>query len=355
MPAYPNALFKTRINLAFVFMIFLFLLGSFGYHYIEGWTLFDGFYMTFITITTIGFREVTELSAAGRVLTMFIALTGIGTVAYIASQTAQRVFELDYFKERAQKQRIEKMNGHYIICGFGRIGRRIAKVLHQADLPIVVVDNNASVIESVDKLGLAYVSGNAQQEEALIEAGVHRAKALVCALSRDQDNVFVTLIARELNPDIFILVRTNQFQNIKKILREGANKVISPYEIGADRMANVLLRPNVDSFMDNMMKGERDDHVFDEIRVMADSPMVGKSLSEIGLRQQYSVVIVAVIEPNNSRPIFNPDGTHKILEDEILIVLGIKKDIDKFRTEGCLDNRSISERASEYAYLKPLT
>lgn len=341
-----------RIAIALMILMVVFLVGSVGYHLIEGMRLFDGFYMTFITITTIGFAELTNLSEAGRVLTMVVFVMGIGVISYIASQTTQLIFESEIFRKRAMMKQLEKMDQHYIVAGYGRIGHRIAEVLREANIPLVVVENRESSIQRIREDKLLYVEGDAQDEEVLKEAGIKRAKGLICTLSRDQDNVFVTLIGRELNPDIFILVRTNQHQNTKKILRAGANKVISPYEIGADRMANVILRPNVDQFMDRILGGTTQDHVFDEVKIFEGSELANKTLAETEIRQKYFVVIVAIIPENKENIRFNPGSDDKVTVGDSLIVLGDVERIKRLREEGCKDFRTLEERVSKHDFMK---
>jgi voltage-gated potassium channel len=341
-----------RIAIALSVLVIVFLIGSIGYHFIEDMRFFDGFYMTFITITTIGFAELTDLSEAGRVLTMVVFIMGIGVISYIASQTTQLIFESEIFRRRAMKKQLDKMKQHYIVAGYGRIGHRIAEVLQDANIPIVVIENKESSIERIREDKLLYVEGDAQDESILKKAGIERAKGLICTLSRDQDNVFVTLIGRELNPDIFILVRTNEHQNTKKILRAGANKVISPYEIGADRMANVILRPHVDQFMDRILGGTTQDHVFDEVKIFEGSDLAGKTLSEAQIRQKYFVVIIAIIPNDKNNIRFNPGRDDKITVGDSLIVLGDIDRIKHLREKGCEDFRTLEERVSKHDFVK---
>lgn len=345
-----------RIIIASVILMIIFLIGSSGYHLIEGMNFFDGFYMTFITITTIGFSEITNLSTTGRIFTVVIFVMGIGVISYIASQTTQLIFESEIFRKRAMKKQLQKMEHHYIVAGYGRIGHRIAEVLQEADIPLVVIENQESSIERIRDNKLLYVAGDAQDEEVLKEAGIERAKGLICTLSRDQDNVFVTLIGREINRDIFILVRTNQHQNTKKILRAGADKVISPYEIGADRMANVILRPHVDQFINRLQSGSTEkqvqDHVFDEVKVFEGAELDGKTPAEAGIRQKYFVVIIAIIPNNKDHVRFNPGSNDKISAGDSLIVLGDVERIKHLREEGCNDYRSLSERVARHPFTK---
>lgn len=335
-----------RIGIATGLMIVIFTMGTIGYHIIEDMSFFDGLYMTFITISTIGFRELGELSVEGRVLTMVLFVMGIGVISYIASQTTQLLFESELFLRRAMSKELEKMNQHYVICGYGRIGHRIAEVLQDAELPIVIVEHKESSIERIQNDKQLYVKGDAQDENTLREAGIERAKALICALSSDQDNVFTTLLARDINPDLFILVRANEKKNRKRILRAGADKVISPYDIGAERMANVILRPNVEQFIETMTRDDKQDHTFDEVLISEGSPLAEKSLAEINVRNKYEVLIIAIL-PENGRIQFNPKSTDTIHTGDSLILLGDLKKIQAFRADMCNDNRSLAERAEQ--------
>ncbi len=341
----------TRIGIASLVMIVIFLVGTIGYHFIENMQFFDGLYMTFITISTIGFTEIKSLSVEGRLFTMGIFIFGIGVISYIASQTTQLFFESELFLQRAMRKKLEKMEHHYIICGYGRIGHRIASVLENAGLPLVIVENKESSIERVDNDGHMYIQGDAQDENILREAGIDRAKALICALSSDKDNVFSTLLAREINPELFILVRANENKNKLRIARAGADKVISPYDIGADRMANVILRPNVEQFIETMTRDDSQDHTFDEVLIFEGSKLADKTLAEINVRSTYEVLIIAII-PEGKRIMFNPKSTDTIRTGDSLILLGDLKKIEAFRSEMCNDTRSLAERAEQIENLE---
>ncbi len=335
-----------NIGIATCLMLIIFLIGTLGYHYIEEMSFFDGLYMTFITISTIGFTEIHKLSIVGRIFTMGIFVVGIGVISYIATQTTQLLFESELFLSRAMKKKLDQLNDHYIVCGYGRIGHRIAKVLQDADLDVVIIENSDDSIQQIEHDHHLYVKGNAQEEETLLEAGLTRAKALVCTLSNDSDNVFTTLLARDLCNDIYILVRSNENVNRSRILRAGADKVISPYDIGADRMANVILRPRVEQFIEKMTHDDEQDHTFDEVLVNEGSPMANKNLLEVNIRSKYQVLVIAII-PNEGKIIFNPKSTQTILPGDSLVILGELGTINNFREEMCMDKRSLAERANE--------
>jgi len=330
----------------------VFAVGTIGYHFLEGTTFFDGFYMTFITITTIGFSEIKHFSIGGRILTVVLAIFGIGSIAYIASQTTQAIFESELILKRALKRKLEHMQNHHIICGYGRIGRRIAEVLADSGIEIVVIDNRPDIIRRLRERGLPYVEGDAREEETLKRAGIEKARALVCSLSNDEENVFVTLIARDLNSRIFIMARTNQQQNTRKILRAGADRVISPYEIGADRMANVILRPNVELFVDRIVKYTDEEHFFEEVLITEDSVLDGKAIAEADIRSKYNLMVVAIIPGDSGKIKFNPGSKDKLKTGDVLIVLGERDRIDRMRKEVCADFRSLSDRAAGADYLK---
>lgn len=244
---------------------------------------------------------------------------------------------------------LRKIKDHYIVCGYGRIGHRVAEVLQDAGISLVVIENRESGVQRLKDDNLLHVQGNAQEEAVLKEAGIERAKGLVCALSQDQTNVFVTLIARELNKDLFILVRTNERHNTRKIVRAGADRVISPYDIGADRMANVILRPHVNQFI-NRITGAEQDHVFDEVTVFEGAPLAGQTLAEAKIRQKYFVVVIAISTGGNDDIRFNPGRDDVINIGDSLIVLGDIERIEKLRREGCNDRRELSERVSTHDF-----
>lgn len=335
-----------RIVIATGLMFLIFVVGTIGYHFIEGMQFFDGLYMTFITISTIGFTEIKSLSVGGRVFTMGIFVVGIGIISYIASQTTQLLFESELFLSRAMKKKLEQLDQHYVICGYGRIGHRIAHVLSDANLPVVIVENRESSIKRIEDDRFLYVKGDAQDQQVLLDAGLDRAKLLVCTLSSDQDNVFTTLLARELNEKLYILVRANENANRSRILRAGADKVISPYDVGADRMANVILRPKVEQFIEKMTRDDEQDHTFDEVLIGDHSPLAEKTLAEINIRNKYEVLIIAII-PREGSITFNPSGNQPLHAGDTLVVLGDLKMIHSFREEVCKDVRTLAERAEQ--------
>jgi len=311
-------------------------IGSTGYVLIEGWPWMDGLFMTFITLSTIGFGEVHPLSPLGRIFTIFLAITGIGIVTFVAARSAQLLLASERLRERRMMNRIEALTEHYIICGYGRVGQRLADVLREADREFVVIDYAEEAAEQLRDEGMLFVQGDAEDEDMLRRAGIDRARGIILALPDDSDNVFVTLTAREMNPDVFILTRTVDHRNRSKLLNAGADKVIAPSEVGADRMAQVVLRPNVDTFMERVLHASALSLRIEEVEVQPGAPLAGQTLSESNFRQQYDAIVIGMIDQSEGGAMkFNPSPSDRIQEGDVLIVLGDPDMIHALRTQGC--------------------
>lgn len=317
------------------FLLVSLVTGTLGYMFIEGWSLADSFYMTFITMTTIGFAEVHELSSAGRLFTIFVGLTGIGGVAFVATRTAQVLLNTTAFRHRTIMKKIESTSDHYILAGFGRIGNRIAEDLERHGVPFVIIEKDDKKYDGLLHSKRMFVHGNAEDEQVLAKAGIERAKGLILTLPEDRANVFATLVARELNPDLFILVRTDTHTNKRKLIRAGADKVIAPYEIGADRMAQVLLRPHLDRFMERVLQSGSLNYTMDEVQVQPNSLLADKSLVESHFRQRFDAMVVAIMDFDTLDMTFNPGPEHRIKPNDTLIVMGSIEMIQRLRTDGC--------------------
>jgi voltage-gated potassium channel len=326
---------RRELLLANAFLLVLLLVGMIGYRIIEGWPLQDGLYMAFITLTTIGFAEVRELSTAGRIFTMAIGLSGIGAVAFIATRSAQLLLSADTFRYRQIKKMISKTSDHFILAGFGRIGSRIAEDLQRSETTFVVIETKSSKIPELENSGLLFIHGDAEQESVLQQAGIERARGLILTLPEDRANVFATLVARELNPDLFILVRTDTHLNRRKLIRAGADKVVSPYEIGADRMAQVILKPNVDRFMERVLQSGILNFTMDEVEVAAGSMIDGRTLKDADFRQRFDAIVVSIMKHESHDLSFNPGPDVKIDAGDTLIVMGSAEMIAKLKREGC--------------------
>ena len=296
---------------------------------IEGWDGLEALYMTVITITTVGFQEVHPLSRGGRIFTMFLIFSGVGFMFYFLGSLARMMVEgtiKDIFGRRKLEKQISQISGHYIICGFGRIGRTVSQLLTEKPIEVVVIEKDLDTIPIFQEKKMLYVIGEATSEENLLKAGIVRAKGLVAAVSSDADNVYISLTARGLNPDLFILARAAEESSITKLTRAGADKVISPYEIGARIMANRILRPTVIDFIELAMHNHNLDLQMEELTVGEQSEIKNLTLMESDIRKNYDLIVVAV-KKKSGEMIFNPSSQAKIQVGDILVALGDRKNL----------------------------
>jgi voltage-gated potassium channel len=324
--------FRKLIQWSAILLAFI-LVGSLGYVWLEGWDFFDALYMTVITLTTVGYGEVRPLTRVGRAYTMVLMLAGIGVMFYLITGLARIIVEgeiRDALGKRKLQRDIQKLHDHYIICGFGRIGEIIARQLKSHHVPFVILENKPELVAGLEDLGYHVLVGDATKEEVLLEAGIERAKGLIAVVSSDANNVFITLTARSLNPHVFIVARAAESGSGRKMLRAGADRVESPYELGGIKMAEAILRPNVVTFLELAMK-EDVDLSMEEIPVAATSSLVGMALKDSGIRQQLNIIVVA-IKKDNGDMIFNPSPGAQIASGDTLIALGMRKSLDTLET-----------------------
>ena len=228
------------------------------------------------------------------------------------------------------------MQDHYIICGYGRIGKRVAADLQAAGKPFVVLERDEELVTAMQEAGVPAMMGDAEDDETLRRAGIENAQGLITLLPVDSDNVFVTLVARELNPRLFILARTNSSKNRRKLLQAGAAQVVAPSDVGADRMAQVVLRPNVDRFMAQVMKTSDLGLMMEEVPIEPDAPLAGKTLAQARFRQQFEAIVITIIKGETGAMKFNPGPNDRIEAGDILIVLGSQEMIHRLEREGCM-------------------
>ena len=316
--------------------ILILCFGTLGYMLIEGSSFLDSLYMTVITITTVGFSEVVQLSPAGKFFTMILILVGVGFVLYVFGKITETVVEggLQAILGRINlKKKVAKVKNHFIVCGFGRIGKVICKILHENNRPFVVIENNPDEIPLINDLGYLVLEGEASDDEVLIEAGVKKARGLICVASSDASNVYITLTARGLNPDLFILARSSGEEGAeKKLLRSGADKVISPYFIGACRMAQFVVRPTVTDFIDLTVGAGQLGLRMEELTVSERAKYANIALQDSGIRQKYDLIVVA-IKRKDGEMLFNPTPQTITLPGDTLIVLGEHDHIKEFEKE----------------------
>lgn len=305
--------------------------GTFGYQAFEGWSLLDGLYMTVITITTIGYGETHPLSPAGRIFTIILIFFGIGLVAYTFLAFTRFIVEgeiVQYFSRRRSMRAIHKIKDHFIVCGFGRMGSFICERLHEAGKGFVVVEKDPTVQEKVLQLGYLLSPGEATEENTLKAAGALQARGLVAVLDSDAENVYTVLSSRELNPDLEIIARAAHEGAKKKLLRAGANRVISPYQIGGMRMLMSILKPNVVTFLEVVMEQKEFNVEVEEAPVAPNSVYAGKKLIETDIRKDLNLIIIA-IKRGAGDLVFNPGSDTMIEEGDTLIAMGNKDMLEK--------------------------
>jgi len=298
--------------------------GTVGYVIIEGWALLDALYMTVITLSTVGFTEVRPLSSIGRAFTAGLIIAGVGSVTYLFAAIGQNIIsgELTGSLRKARMQRrIDDMKGHYIICGFGRVGQQVAVDLQAEGAPCVVVDERESALGDVPS-GVPSLQGDASDDELLRLAGVERAAGLVATTGDDAVNLMISLSARTLNPALSIVARANQPASEPKLLRAGATQVISPYTISGRRIARQLLRPSIIDFLDVVMHTGQLELVLEECHVRPDSDLHGKTVAEAEVRKRTGANVLAVRRHDQGAILTNPPAEMRFEPDDLIIALG---------------------------------
>ncbi|MGE0083992.1 MAG: TrkA family potassium uptake protein [Desulfococcaceae bacterium] len=320
-----------RLRISFIVLLGILAFGTLGYRYIEQMSFFDALYMTMITISTVGFSEIHPLSAYGRIITMIIITMSVTIGAYSITVVARVLIEGELrkgFERRKVEKQIQDLKNHFIICGFGRIGRIICRELCQDGIQFVIIEQDAAAIPSIEKEKYLYLQMDAASDEALIKAGIMKARGLVTAVRADANNVFITLTAKGLRPDIFVMSRTSDVKNEDKLKRAGATRVVSPYYIGGRRMAQILKQPTVVDFIDIATMGNKLGLMMDEAEIKPGSQLIGKNLIESHLRKDFGVIIVAIKKPSGEM-IFNPMPSETLETGYVLVVLGKKEDVKR--------------------------
>ncbi|MFO8047499.1 MAG: potassium channel protein [Desulfosudaceae bacterium] len=306
--------------------------GTLGYMALEGWEFLESLYMTAITVTTVGFGEVRQLSTEGRVFTVALIFVGVGLVLYVTGFVVQFMVEGQVrflLGRRKLNNKIKRLKNHYIVCGYGRIGRVLTNNLRENPIDIVVVENNPELVDAMEKDNVLYIQANATEETALLQAGIKQARGLVAVLATDTDNVFLTLTARQLNPDLYIMARVSQESARSKLWAAGADKVESPYDIGATSMAMRVLRPSVTNFLDLVLARKNKDIQMEEIPIFADSEICDMSLMDSRIRQRFNIIIIA-IRKSDETMIFNPSPEEVIQANDTIIVVGEDNSLARF-------------------------
>ena len=299
-------------------------MATLGFVVIADYPVFDAFYMALMTITTVGYSEIHPLGHAGRVFNSFVIFFGVVTMFLAVGATTQTIIELElsqYFVKRRVRRMIDKLDDHFIICGFGRVGRGAANELQRAGVKFIVIDNQDDKVERAMHSGMLATLGDASRDENLRDLGISRAKGLIAALSSDADNLFLILSAKGLNPALIISARVSEEGSEQKFRRAGADSVFAPYDITGTRLAQAILRPHVATFLDFTTMGMGLNVSIEQVRVSEGSECVSKSLGQIQLRRQVGVIVLAIRKAEGTM-LFNPDADAEIAAGDFLIAMG---------------------------------
>ena len=325
-------MFSRKSSKFLAYFTTLISVGTLGFYVIGGdeWSLIDSFYMTIFTITTVGFGEVHPLNDLGRLWTSFVIVFGVSGFLYMLSEIGAELVEFRVYKENQKKRKIRKMKNHYIICGYGRMGAVIARELHEKNYPFVVVEIDQDKIDKISALGYQSILGDATIEKTLEEAGIHKAAGIVVCLNNDPDNLFVTLTARSLNHDAFLVSRCSQINNTPKLIQAGANKVVNPYTAGGHRMAEMLIYPELEDTVSLSLHQNFVDLAVDEISLKHLHNLHGIKIKDSNFRENYNLVIVGLINEDDTYEI-NPNPDTALNEHHTLILMGQKEKLDLYK------------------------
>ncbi len=308
------------------------LFGTAGYTLIEGWTLSEAFYMTIISLTTVGYQEVHPLSPAGRMFTAVLLLVGVGAVFYVMAGIAETMIEgrvRQILGRRRKVRELKTMRNHVIVCGYGRIGYVICRIFRREDQSFLVVEKDPDKVAQINDDGILVVPGDATSDSVLVEARVERASGLICSMPTDAENVFITLSARRMNKDLFIVARAARDSAIPKLRDAGADRVISPYTMGGLRMAESVLQPKLASFFDTIAGYTTKDWDFEDAKVPEGSSLAGRSLQVSQIGQETGVYILAI--RRGEEMTFNPGADYIIEAGDTLFAMGRPEQVAALR------------------------
>ena len=321
----------TRLAVVVLLPLVLLGAGTAGYCLIEGWSAFDALYMTVITLTTVGFGEVHPLSQGGRAFTVLLTLGGIFTLFYAGTEVARAVITGELrtiLGRRRMEKRIADLQQHVIVCGYGRVGQHVSDEFSRRGLPFVVLDRDAQRLADFNLPHGHALLGDATTDEALRQAGIDRARAVVVVVATDADNLFITMSARLLNDKVPIIARAEEEASPEKLRRAGATRVVSPYVIGGNRVAQAVLHPAVLDLIEVATRKEHIDLQIEEIRIGSASPLGGRAVADSGLRTDVGLILVA-IKRKTGHMEFNPADQVGITEGDTLIVMGRRGQLDR--------------------------
>jgi voltage-gated potassium channel len=322
--------------MAALIMLGVLVVGVAGYMLIEDMSFTNALYMTFMTVSTVGFTEAEPLGTAGIYFTIFIMVTGVSAMFFFLAA----VFELvlseylgDIWGKRRMRNSIANLENHYVVCGFGRVGHSVAEELFTQGKPFVVIERSPEIFQECVNEGYLAIQGSATENDVLVEAGIERAVGLVSALRSDADNLYVVLTARVMNKSLLLVARADQPGSEEKLTMVGADRVVSPHQIAGKRMVNILVRPQVCEFIDVGVTGNVPEYQLIEYRVDGTSPLAGTTIAETRLRERTGVTILAVRGAGGTAFSPNPGAATRINQDDVLIMIGTPEQMANFDRE----------------------
>lgn len=322
-----------KIYRPLILALFVLICGTFGYMMLEDWSLLDSFYMTIITISTVGFHEVSQLGLKGRIFTIVLIFLGIGIGGYTISKLSAFLIEgqiQNLFKGKKMEKRISSLKGHLIVCGYGRTGYEIVSILNSIFPDFMIIERDEDRISEAQEKGHLVLQGDATDDEILEKAGVMKAFGLISALGNDADNVYVVLTARELNPKLRIIARGIDETSTRKLIRAGADKVVSPYTIAGRRMAYLATHPEVVEFLEIMNRTAEIELKLEQVPIVKKSMLDKKVLNESNIKSETDgAMVVGIKKVNDGKMVVNPPANTILEEGDILVALGNNAQIDK--------------------------
>jgi voltage-gated potassium channel len=325
-----------RFAVTISLIITVIFVGTIGYQIIENLSFIEALYMTFITISTVGFGEVTQLSDTGRIFTIILIVSGIAVISTGVSLIFTSILEGTFgqiLRRQKMEKKLAKIKDHFIICGIGAVGKDVVNEFINANTQFVLIEMEKSVVDSLlqEFSDILYVIGDATNDDVLKAAQIEKARGIITVLGSDTDNLYICLSARSLNPHLRIIARVIESESIYKLKKAGADYVFSPEKIGGIRLAAAALRPAVTSFLDAILKGEYFNLALDEVTVKEHSPVAGKTLMESEISKNIGIIIPAIKSAQIDKLMFNPSSATKINPNDILIVFGSPKQIGQLK------------------------
>ena len=318
-----------------IYFIGLVVIGSLGYYTIGGskWTLLDSIYMTIITLASVGYGEVHALDNYGKIWSILLIIFGVTGVGALFRTLNEEFIKSQLFWKNKMKKTISKLKNHYIICGYGRMGAVIAKELKEKNQKFLIIENNEQKVEIIRDSGMLCLQGDATSEDTLLSAQIDKASGVAVVLDTDQDNLFVTMSIKTIFPDIFLLSRCAREDNQAKLIRAGANKVINPYVSGGHRMAEILIKPQVeDSISVISPKNSKMNLTIDEICLSGVKKYDGITIKESGIREKFGISVVGIMD-ENGESIINPTSNEVLQSSQTIILIGEVDKMDRFKEQ----------------------